>query len=118
MSEAFPAAGDEGHRCSRQRCAHGPCRQCDGCADCDRAGHATVTRCLLSAAGDIERALCGVKSAHAALTVLTHAGLPGADLAEDGQDATAKLTRISEELCDVARIIDVRQLTRLQDTQR
>jgi hypothetical protein len=108
-------------------CGHGQCRQCDGCAGCDRADaertrHAISER-LTEAGEDIGQAVAFAGSAHVAFLELTAGYLFDTDLAETGagDDAVAKLAEILASLRDVARIIENRQLREqlgtLEDSQ-
>jgi hypothetical protein len=108
-------------------CGHSRCRQCDGCADCDRADaertRQAISERLTDACEDIEQALASAGSAHVAFLELTTGYLFDIDLAETsaGDDAVAKLVEILASLRDVARIIENRmlreQLGTLEDGQ-
>ena len=97
-------------------CGHGRCRQCGGCADCDRADAERTLKAigdrLEDACDDIGQALESASSAHVAFLELTTGHLFDTDLAETGagDDAVAKLAQILAGLRDVARIIENRQL--------
>ena len=89
----------------------GPAGPCGGRQAADRCGD------------DVEQALACAGSAHVAFLELTRGWLCDADLDETGggTDAVARLAAIMENLRDVARIIENRQLREqagvLQDDQ-
>jgi hypothetical protein len=97
-------------------CGHGRCRQCDGCAGCDRADaertRQAIRERLTDACEDIEQANASAGSAHVAFLELTTGHLFDIDLAETGAggDAVAKLAEILASLRDVARIVENRML--------
>jgi len=120
MSETNAAAYDMHHGECRAaghgRCAHGRCRECDGCAGCDRAdaqrARQAITGRLSQAGDDIDQALASASSAYVAFRELTGGWLFDADLAETGggDDAVARLDQVMAGLRDVARVIECRQL--------
>ena len=97
-------------------CGHGRCRQCGGCADCDREDaertRQAISQRLTEAGEDISQAIAFAGSAYVAFLELTLGYLSDIDLAETGagDDAVAKLAQILAGLRDVARIIENRQL--------
>lgn len=108
--------GDPRH----ESCGHGVCVVCNACEDCDwddlqRQMQQLAATNLTSAGDAVGTALIQVHEAHGAFLTLRREvsateldidGLPGGDITA----AIAKLDRVTEELEDVARIVEAAQL--------